>query len=65
MDVPKFISGEWFDMALEFGQSINMDNLEVDPGGQGQRSRSPGPKKRDFHFRPHFTGKRSWIFVKG
>ncbi len=44
-DVTKIhIWGTAWHMTLKFGQDMDMDNLEVDPEGQGHRSRSPGQK---------------------
>ncbi len=40
-----------------------MDDPKVDPEGQGQRSRSPGQKKRDF--RPHLKDLHVILEVKG
>ena len=48
---------------MKFCQKIDVDDHKVDLEGQGQRSRSPGQKKR--YFRSHLTILQVIFEVKG
>ena len=51
------IYGMAWHMALKCYQGMEMDNLEVIPGGQGHRSKVKATRYKKRDFRSHFTGK--------
>ena len=51
-------------MVPKFGQSMNMDDLEVDPGGQGHRSKVKVTGSKNVILGLILQNLVSWVFVK-
>ena len=65
-DVTKIhIWGKAWHMFLKFGQDMHMDDLEVDPEGQGHRSKVKVTRSKNVISGPILQSYRQWSWGKG